>query len=170
MVGLSIAEPVIRLGVRSLRTIGQGLSPAEWVALAIVVPALGWLEGHRALQRRFVPKLVERALRGGDELQGFAVLGAPLYALSLAWADRRAMLRAWAGVAAIAGAVMLVRQLPSHARGIVDLGVAVALGWGLAALVVQFVFAIRNVGRDAAPDSTPELVLERRSATIPPGR
>ncbi len=173
-VALTLFEPVVRLGVRGLRTIEAGLSPTEWVALAIVVPTLWWAEGYRALQRRFVPHLVARAFEAAERLRGIAVLGAPLSALSLAWADRRAMARAWAGVAAITIAVLVVRRLPEHARGIVDLGVAVALGWGLAALVVQFVKAVReplaaSVVPDAPP-SEPVVVAERRSLSVPPGR
>jgi hypothetical protein len=71
-----------------------------------------------------------------------SVLG-PLYAASLISSDRGSVARAWAAVAAIAGSVAAVRTLPGPWRGIVDLAVAVALSWGLVALVARFAEAVR---------------------------
>ena len=44
------------------------------------------------------------------------------------------MIRSWSLVLAILGAVVLVGRLPVPWRGIIDLGVAAALAWGLVAI------------------------------------
>jgi hypothetical protein len=63
---------------------------------------------------------------------------APLYAVSLIGAPARTLARAAVGVAMIVVCVLLVRELPAPWRGIVDGAVAVALTWGLVALIVCF--------------------------------
>jgi hypothetical protein len=59
---------------------------------------------------------------------------APLFAMSLVFDTRKAIARAWMGVALIVLAVLAVRLLPHPWRGIVDAGVASALLWGLGAM------------------------------------
>ena len=63
--------------------------------------------------------------------------------MSLVMDERRAMVRAWTGIALIVLAVIAVRALPSPWRGIVDAGVASALSWGLIALVIASARVLR---------------------------
>ena len=133
---LALAKAVIDLGARGLQTLRGGLAPGEWAALVALVALFVYVEGMRALQRRFAPHVVARAqaLRADQPLV-WRVL-APLYAFGLVGAPVRALLRAWAGVAAIVVAVIIVRALPEPWRGIIDLAVAAALLWGTVALAI----------------------------------
>lgn len=133
---LALAKAVIDLGGRGLQTLRGGLAPGEWAALGALVVLFVYVEGMRALQLRFAPHVVARAqaLRGDQPLI-WRVL-APLYAFGLAGAPARALLRAWAGVAAIVIAVIIVRAMPEPWRGIIDLAVAAALLWGTVALAI----------------------------------
>ena len=54
--------------------------------------------------------------------------------MSLIGASRAQVLRSWTMVAAILLAVLVVRTFPEPWRGIIDLSVAAALAWGLAAI------------------------------------
>jgi len=54
-VGLMLLEAVARMGVRTVRLLGEGLDAPAWVALVLVVAAVSYVEGYRALQKRFVP-------------------------------------------------------------------------------------------------------------------
>lgn len=144
-VGLLFLEAVVRLGARAVALVQAGLDGPEWLALVLVVALFTYGEGHRALERHFAPAVVTRALSAGTRLSGcLPVLVAPLYAMSLVGAERRALARAWAAVALIVLAVLGVRALPVFWRGVVDAGVASALAWGLVAIVVRFFAAIRN--------------------------
>jgi len=144
-VALTFVEAVWRLGARALDTVREGLAAGHWLALIAIVLVLCYFEGYRALQRKFAPRVVARALEAGSQLSGcWPVIGAPLYALGLFGAPRATILRTWLGVAAIVGAVLIVRALPPVWRGIVDAGVAAALAWGLVALVVWFRGALRG--------------------------
>lgn len=142
---LTFVEAVLRLGGRALQTVQQGLAVGHWLALVGCVVLLGYFEGHRALQRRFAPAVVTRALSAGEQLHGcFPVIGAPLFALGLFGAPRPTIVRTWLGIALIVLAVLGVRALPPVWRGIVDAGVAFALTWGLFALLLQFTRALRS--------------------------
>ena len=149
-IALTFVEAIARLGLRGWRAVEGGLSGPQWLALVGMTLALGYFEGHRALQRRFAPDVVARALElAGQPITARSWL-APLHATSLLGSDRAALARAWLAVAAIAGAVAIVRALPDPWRAIIDLAVASALAWGLVALLVKFAEATR-LGASARP-------------------
>jgi hypothetical protein len=125
-----------QLGQRGAATIAAGLHPVEWLALAVLTGLFVYGEGYRALQRKWVPHLYIRVGQLAGERSAAYRLLAPLYAMSLIGAAPKAMLRAWLGVAAIICAVLVVSRLPDPWRGMVDVAVASALVWGLAALLI----------------------------------
>lgn len=142
----TLAEASYRLGERALLTLFEGLNlPASvWLVLSMVV--FGYGEGYRALHRRFVPHVLARAseLAHREERGLHDYLIAPLYVVCLVQAETRTLWRAWLGVALIVCAVLTVRAVPEPYRGIIDAGVAVALGIGLVSLVFGYLAAIRK--------------------------
>lgn len=126
---------IYRLGTRGVATIQAGLGWGEWLVLVLLTVAFVYGEGFRALDRRWVPRLVERALLLRDEPRVLVRLVAPLYGLSLVGAARDDLIRGWLLTTAILGAVLIVRALPDPWRGIVDFAVAAALAWGLVAIL-----------------------------------
>lgn len=137
------AGAVYRLGARGLETLQGGLGALEWAAAVVLTAVFVYGEGLVALDRRWIPKLFERArrLRGEDRI--LPRLLAPLYGLSLLGANPREVARGWGGALAIVGAVLVVRTLPDPWRGIVDLSVAAALAWGLSAILRRFPTVVR---------------------------
>jgi hypothetical protein len=129
------AEAAWRLGLRGVAAIRGGLTPFEWVALLLMTAAFVYGEGVRALQRRWVPYVITRIERLHTEPSVLYRLAAPFYAMSLIGPTRRSAVRAWAGVAAIIVAVLVVSRFPDPWRGIVDLAVAAALTWGALVLI-----------------------------------
>ena len=105
------------------------------MGLVLLTAAFVYGEGFRALDRRWVPRLVERALLLRDDPRVLVRLVAPLYGLSLVGAARDDLIRGWLLTTAILGAVLIVRALPDPWRGIVDFAVAAALAWGLVAIL-----------------------------------
>jgi hypothetical protein len=125
-----------QLGQRGVATVAAGLDPLEWFILTALTVAFVYGEGYRALQRKWIPHVFARIGRLGRERVAVYRLLAPLYAMSLVGAAKQAMLRAWLGVAAIVGAVLVVSRLPDPWRGMIDVAVASALVWGLAAILI----------------------------------
>jgi hypothetical protein len=129
------ASSIYRLGARGVATIKEGLGWGEWSMLVLLTVAFVYGEGFRALDRRWVPSLVERALLLRDDPRPLVRFLAPLYGLSLVGARRDDLIRGWLLVTAILGAVLIVSTLPDPWRGIVDFAVAAALAWGLVAIL-----------------------------------
>ena len=129
------ASAIYRLGTRGVVTIQAGLEWGEWSVLVLLTVAFVYGEGFRVLERRWVPRLVERALLLRDDPRLFVRFLAPLYGLSLVGARRDDLIRGWLLTTAILSAVLIVRTLPDPWRGIVDLAVSAALAWGLVAIL-----------------------------------
>lgn len=128
-------KSAMQLGVRGVLTMRAGMTTVEWALLVLITALFVYGEGVRALQRKYMPYVLRRiALLDGERVLN--QLLAPLYALSLIGAPPRILARAWAGTAAIVAAVVIVRQFSEPWRGIVDFAVAMALAWGLVALLV----------------------------------
>jgi hypothetical protein len=149
VVAMTLAEASVRLGVRAVLTVhavGKGLHSAQYLLLALSVLAFGYGEGYRALHRRFVPHVIDRAttLARTHQRRLRDWLAAPLYMLCLVQAEPRVLRRGWLSVFSIVCAVVAVRELPEPYRGIIDAGVAVALGIGLFSLICGYVAAVRS--------------------------
>ncbi len=139
---LVLVRALVRLVPIAVEPIADGLlGPFEAGAYVLWVAVNAHAEGYRGFQRRFVPRVVGRArtLAADPSPPRGAVLLAPLYAMALLYAPRRTMIVRWTIVAGIVGLVVGVRALGQPWRGIVDGGVVVGLGWGLAALLVAAV-------------------------------
>lgn len=130
-------QAILQLGRRGILTLRAGLDPLEWLVLIALAAALLWGEGVLALDRKWVPRMVARAARLDARSRPIDRALAPLYAMSLIGASRGTLARAWLGVALVVAAVLAVRALAEPWRGLVDLAVALALLWGLIAIVRQ---------------------------------
>lgn len=129
------SSAIYRLGSRGVATIRGGLGWMEWAALILLTAGFVYAEGVRALDRRWVPGLVERARRLREEPGIVLPLLGPLYGLSLVGSDRSALARGWLATTSIVVAIIVVRSFPDPWRGIVDFAVAAALAWGLVAIL-----------------------------------
>lgn len=163
-----LGTAVARLGRRGLETVIGGLAPGEWVALLLLTAAFVYGEGVVALQRRWIPRVVDRAnALAGEPSVPLRVL-APLYGMSLVGAPIGRVFRAWLGVGAIVVAVSIVRALPEPWRGIVDFSVAAALGWALLVLLRAVLTSPRR--GQTAPASGPRPSIARPERRPRPDR
>lgn len=141
---LLFAAAVYRLGGRALETVSAGLGPWEWLALAVLTVVFVYGEGVRALQRRWVPWVIDRLRMLHDEPRAWYRALAPLHAMAFIGARPRTMAAAWAGSIAIFIAVLVVSRFPAPWRGIVDFAVASALLWATLVLIVTGMRAARD--------------------------
>jgi hypothetical protein len=134
---LVFGNGVVTLGTRGLATLRAGLEPFEWASLAVLTVLFVYGEGVRALQRRWIPFVLQRigTLRASDNVLHHLL--APLYAMALIGAPRRALVYSWAGAAAIVLAVIIVARFPPPWRGITDFAVSAALAWALVVILLQ---------------------------------
>lgn len=141
-VAAAFAWPVYRLGVHGFEAIAGGLDAVEWTGLVLLTAAFVYGEGVRALDRRWVPSMIERVRALRDEGGLLKLLG-PLYGLGLVGRDRWQVTKHWVGVFLIVLAVLIIRAMPSPWRGIVDFAVGAALAWGLIAIMRRVPTAVR---------------------------
>ena len=107
-------------------------SPAEWAALVAFGLFMLVGKGYFGFHRSFSPRTAGRAWELSRDRRPLVIALGPLYAMCLVMAPRPRMLRSWALVLAIAAIVPLVGAQPQPWRGIVDIGVVLGLGVGLA--------------------------------------
>jgi hypothetical protein len=139
-----LMQALVRLYPRAVEAIAGGLDPLQWTLLAGWLVFMGYAEGWRGFHRRFAPRVVRRAFELRQQPDALGVLFAPAYCLSLFRSTRRGKIVSWALLLGIAGLVVLVRQMPQPWRGIVDAGVVVGLGLGLASMGYHAVRAARG--------------------------
>ena len=124
---------IFRLSDIALRAFEEPLSWYHWVAIGAFVPFMAWSEGLRGFQRRFSPRVAQRAMLIRAAPTAARVIFAPLFAAGFFGGSRREQLGACLGTAAIIALVILVHRLDQPWRGILDAGVVTGLAWGVVA-------------------------------------
>ncbi len=143
-VSLLLLSAVFRLGAVALQTLRMDLDWWHWIACGISLVFLGITEGYMAFQRGYSPRVAARALHLKDNPQLWNVALAPVFCMGLIHATRRRLISSWTLAVAVILIIIAVRALPPPWRGIVDLGVVVALAWGVAALWYLFALGLRG--------------------------
>ena len=106
-----------------------------------------------AFQRGYSPRVAARALHLKDNPQLWDVALAPVFCMGLFHATRRRLMTSWIVAVAVILLIIAVRALPPLWRGIVDLGVVVALAWGVAALWYYFALGLRGTELPVSADA-----------------
>ena len=131
---------IVRLVPYVIGALAVDLDALQWLALALNVGLMAWLEGYRGFQLKFAPRVAARALYltrnpVSRETQWLA----PLFCIGYFAANRRTRIFAWTGTVGIVILILLVHRLEQPWRGIIDAGVVVGLSWGLVSLLVKVV-------------------------------
>jgi hypothetical protein len=109
-------------------------------------------EGYRGFQKNFAPRVAARALHLRNHPHIGHVLLAPLFCMAYFHATPRRLMGSYGLTAMIVGFVLVIRRLPQPWHGLVDVGVAAGLMWGLVALAVFTYQAFGTEGFSVAPD------------------
>jgi hypothetical protein len=156
-VSLLLVRAIVRLGPLALEPWTEGLMTTGQKSIYVGwLVANAYLEGYRAFQLRFSPRVVSRAVYLGQNPRPVWVILALPFCISLFHSTRRQMTVSWVFIGAIILAIWWVRSLPQPWRGIVDGGVVLGLVWGL--LVIWGLFVGYLMGRKMPPpgDLPPE--------------
>ena len=124
---------IVRLAAIALGALEQPLAWYHWAAIGAFVPFMAWSEGLRGFQRRFSPRVAQRAMLIRAAPTAARVIFAPLFAAGFFGGSRRERIGACLGTAAVITLVVLVHRLEQPWRGILDAGVVTGLTWGVVA-------------------------------------
>ncbi|CAN95351.1 hypothetical protein sce5188 [Sorangium cellulosum So ce56] len=160
-----LVDAIYRLGATAVRILtAHDLTTGQLVLLGVWTVAIAYFEGYRGFQQRFSPRVVARALHLADHRRPLHVALAPLYCMALFHTTRRRLIATWVLIAGIVAVIVLVRQMPPPYRGIVDAGVAFALAWGTASILVCLARGLAGRPPDV-PADVPEEALRPGSDT-----
>ena len=120
----------------------------HWLAALLSLAFFGYTEGYRAFQMQFSPRVVARGASLLRSPRPVRVVLAPLFCMGFFGATRKRLIVSWSLAVGIFGLIQLVRALPQPWRGIIDLGVAIALAWGAAAILA---FSVRAALGETLP-------------------
>ncbi len=133
---LPIGAAMVRLTRVGLDAFDYPLQTHHWAFLVVFLLFMLISEGYRGFQKSFAPRVAARARELQLDPRPSQVFLAPLVCMGFIYATPRRMLRSYGLAGTIVIFVLSVRQLPQPWRGLVDLGVAAGLLWGMLALIV----------------------------------
>lgn len=129
-----IGTAIVRIWgyVQPLRT--YDWRPFEWMVLAVTLLGMLYAEGWKGFYLKLAPRFAARArfLRSNPTI--LRVLLAPFFCVGYFYAPRKRKIASYALTFGIILLVILVRKLDQPWRGIIDAGVVVGLGFGLASM------------------------------------
>lgn len=149
---LLLLSAILRLAPLAADALNAELQWYHWVTLVLVLTFMIYMEGYRAFQKGFSPRVAARARYLRTHYTFKHALLAPFFCMAYFHASKRRQLISLFVTGGIIVLVLLMRFLPQPWRGIVDAGVVAGLGWGLAALLVFSIQALTLETFDHSPD------------------
>ncbi len=149
---LPIGAAMVRLTRVGLDAFDYPLQTHHWAFLVVFLLFMLISEGYRGFQKSFAPRVASRARELQLDPRALPALLAPLFCMGFIYATRNRMLRSYGLAGAIVIFVLSVRQLPQPWHGLVDLGVAAGLMWGVVALVTHSYQAFTKEPSFGSPD------------------
>jgi hypothetical protein len=131
-----IGSAVYRLSIIAVNAFSYQFLWYHWTCLTLLIYFMAYVEGFRAFQQGFSPRVAARAKYLNDHPDLIRSLLAPVFCMAYFHAPRRRRITSISVTIGIIILVILVRLLPQPWRGIVDGSVVVGLAWGLVSLIV----------------------------------
>jgi hypothetical protein len=155
-VSLVLLNPILRLSALPLETLQEGLTPTQWAIAAVWTVFMLYSEAYRGFHKQFAPRVTVRALALAAAPTPLLVVVAPFMCMGLIHANRKRRIVSWSLLIGIVVLVIMVRQVPSPWRGIIDMGVVLGLASGLCSVLW---FAARAVA--GSPPQVPADLPDR---------
>lgn len=127
---------IFKLSAPALATFTYPLGARHWLLLFAGLTFLLYVKGYRGFQRALSPRIATRARQLRQQPTLLRTLLAPLYCMGYFAIERRKQAFVLLMTAVMVLLVFLVRQLEQPWRGIVDVGIVLALGWGFMTTLV----------------------------------
>ena len=123
------------------------MSQLHWVALIFTVVFMAYSEGYKGFHLGFAPRVVMRASYLRDNPRVGHILLAPLFCMGYIYATRKRKLVSFGLTLMIICFILIAGVLPQPWRGIIDAGVVVGLGIGIASILYFIVVESKNPER-----------------------
>jgi len=133
---LLIGSAVSRLTPIAIKAFSLTWSWYHWIAFVLIMLFMAYVEGYRAFQQAFSPRVAARARYLLTHKNLLHTLLAPLFCMAYFHAPLRRRITSISVTCGIIVLVILVRLLDQPWRGIIDGGVVVGLAWGLVSLAI----------------------------------
>lgn len=147
-VTILLGSAIYRLSPLAIASFAEPLGPMHYVGYVVSLFFLGYTEGYKAFQKQFSPRVVARAQYLAANPSALRVLIAPLFCMGFFHATKKRLIISWMLSVGIIGLILIVSRVPQPWRGIVDLGVVVALAWGV---IAMWYFASRALSGGTMP-------------------
>ena len=148
-----LSQAIARLTPLALEAMRSGLSTAQWVGLVLWVAFMAHSEGYKGFHSRMSPRVVSRAsYLATGKLTWARVVFAPFFCTRLFGASKKGMWTSRILLSGIFCLIVIVRNLDQPWRGIIDAGVVVGLGIGVASIVYYTIRALMGRPSPANPD------------------
>lgn len=152
---LLIGEALYKVMPWVIDLFSHPLSPMHWAILLLWCAFMGYSEGYKGFQQHYSPRFAARLLWLRQNPSRRNTLLAPLFCMCFIGTTRKRKIVAYCLTGFIVLLVVGIRMLPQPWRGIIDVGVVLGLGWGLAS-VYYFCWQALVNGRESAD---PEVVV-----------
>ncbi len=152
-----LSQAIARLTPLALDAMRSGLSTGQWIGLVLWVAFMAHSEGYRGFHTKLSPRVVSRAaylLHG--RITWARVVFAPFFCTRLFGASKKGMWTSRILLSGIVVLIVIVRNLDQPWRGIIDAGVVVGLGIGVASILYYTVRALTGRPSPADPDLPPD--------------
>lgn len=131
----------------------------HWAMMIFWVVFNAYAEGYRGFHKRYSPRTVSRAFYLMNNPTPIRVLLAPVFCMGFFGATRKILITSWAILIMVVALVIGMKFLDQPWRGIIDAGVVVGLGWGLASILLIFAQCFRS-GRMPTDPCVPDYTFE----------
>lgn len=142
-----------RLAPRALESLQSPLAWHHWTFLVVFAIFMLVAEGYRGFQKKFSPRTAARIRHLREHPKPLHVLLAPAFCMGYFHARRRTRITAISLTLGIVLLVVLVSYLPKPWRGLVDFGVVLGLGYGIASLAAFTCAALRKPDYPHSPET-----------------
>lgn len=142
-----------RLAPRAADSLQSPLEWHHWAFLVVFAVFMLVAEGYRGFQKKFSPRTAARVRHLRLHPKPLHVLLAPAFCMGYFHAKRRTRITAISLTLGIVLLVVLVSYLPKPWRGLVDFGVVLGLGYGIASFVVYTGQALTSANFPHSPET-----------------
>ncbi len=152
-----LSQAISRLTPYAIEALRSQLSTGQWIGLVLWVAFMAHAEGYRGFHSKLSPRVVSRAaylLTG--KLTLWRVVFAPFFCTRLFGASNKGMWTSRILLSGIFCLIVIVRNLEQPLRGIIDCGVVVGLGIGVASILYYATRAVLGRPSPADPDLPPD--------------